>query len=137
LCLTARGGTGDELDAPKNGAPCAAPVRLSDDVGVAMAEAIRTDPEGRPEEIPPVFLGRIAIVAGKSSAQDIRARSGRPSATPAFRTRKRRASGAGSGAPRRSRPDRQEPRAPATDRVDSCRRASKAGAPGRSCVPER
>lgn len=75
LCVTAWGGTGDELDALKNGELCATPMRMSDDVGVAMAEAIRMDQEGRQEEIPLVFLGRIDIVSGKSSPEEVQAKA--------------------------------------------------------------
>jgi autoinducer 2-binding protein LuxP len=75
LCVTAWGGTGDELDALKNGELCATPMRMSDDVGVSMAEAIRMDIEGRHDEIPLVFLGRIDIVSGKSSPEDVQAKA--------------------------------------------------------------
>lgn len=64
--VTAWGGTGDELEALRNGELLATPMRMSDDVGVAMAEAIRADIEGRSEEIPLVFLGRIDIVSSES-----------------------------------------------------------------------
>ncbi len=64
--VTAWGGTGDEIDALRNGELLATPMRMSDDVGVAMAEAIRLDIEGRSDEIPLVFLGRIDIVASDS-----------------------------------------------------------------------
>lgn len=64
--VTAWGGTGDELEALRNGELLATPMRMSDDVGVAMAEAIRADIEGRSDEIPLVFLGRIDIVSSES-----------------------------------------------------------------------
>ena len=64
--VTAWGGTGDELEALRNGELLATPMRMSDDVGVAMAEAIRADLEGRADEIPLVFLGRIDIVSSAS-----------------------------------------------------------------------
>lgn len=64
--LTAWGGTGDELDALRKGELMATPMRMSDDVGVAMAEVIRADIEGRDDDIPLVFLGRIDIVSSKS-----------------------------------------------------------------------
>lgn len=78
--VTAWGGTGDEIDALKNGELLATPMRMSDDVGVAMAEAIRADIEGRKSDIPLVFLGRIDIVSGKSTPEDVEAK-----ATEAFR----------------------------------------------------
>lgn len=67
--VTAWGGTGDELDALRNGELLATPMRMSDDVGVAMAEAIRMNLEGRDAEIPLVFLGRIDIVSSASGPE--------------------------------------------------------------------
>lgn len=64
--VTAWGGTGDELEALRKGELIATPMRMSDDVGVAMAEAIRADIEGRKDDIPLVFLGRIDIVSSAS-----------------------------------------------------------------------
>ena len=64
--VTAWGGTGDELEALRKGELGATPMRMSDDVGVSMAEVIRADLEGRAEEMPLVFLGRIDIVSGDS-----------------------------------------------------------------------
>ena len=64
--VTAWGGTGDELDALRRGELGATPMRMSDDVGVSMAEVIRADIEGRGDEMPLVFLGRIDIVSGAS-----------------------------------------------------------------------
>ncbi len=66
LKVTAWGGTGDELEALRKGELIATPMRMSDDVGVAMAEAIRADIEGRKDDIPLVFLGRIDIVSSAS-----------------------------------------------------------------------
>jgi len=67
--VTAWGGTGDELVALRNGELMATPMRMSDDVGVAMAEAIRADLEGRDSDIPLVFLGRIDIVSSASGPE--------------------------------------------------------------------
>ncbi len=67
--VTAWGGTGDELDALRRGELGATPMRMSDDVGVAMAEVIRADIEGRGDEMPLVFLGRIDIVSGDSGPE--------------------------------------------------------------------
>ena len=66
VMLSAWGGTGDELEALRNGELMATPMRMSDDVGIAMAEAIRADHEGRGDDIPLVFLGRIDIVSSAS-----------------------------------------------------------------------
>ncbi|MEM7026531.1 MAG: substrate-binding domain-containing protein [Pseudomonadota bacterium] len=69
LFVTAWGGTGDELEALRAGELGATPMRMSDDVGVSMAEAIRHDLEDRGEELPLVFLGRIDIVSGDSGPE--------------------------------------------------------------------
>ncbi|MEM7695475.1 MAG: substrate-binding domain-containing protein [Pseudomonadota bacterium] len=66
IFVTAWGGTGDELEALRKGELGATPMRMSDDVGVSMAEVIRADLEGRADEMPLVFLGRIDIVSGES-----------------------------------------------------------------------
>jgi autoinducer 2-binding protein LuxP len=67
--VTAWGGTGDELEALRLGELIATPMRMSDDVGVAMAEAIRADVEGRADDIPLVFLGRIDILSSESGPE--------------------------------------------------------------------
>ena len=67
--ITAWGGTGDELEALRAGELLATPMRMGDDVGVAMAEAIRADVEGRADELPLVFLGRISIVTSESGPE--------------------------------------------------------------------
>ncbi|MFC6487783.1 substrate-binding domain-containing protein [Nitratireductor sp. GCM10026969] len=69
--VTAWGGTGDELEALRLGELAATPMRMGDDVGIAMAEAIRADLEGRTDDIPLVFLGRITIVSADSGADTI------------------------------------------------------------------
>ncbi len=66
---SAWGGTGDEIEALREGELMATPMRMSDDVGVSLAEAIRADLEGRQDEIPLVFLGRIDIVASDSGPE--------------------------------------------------------------------
>jgi autoinducer 2-binding protein LuxP len=73
IFVTAWGGTGDELEALRAGELGATPMRMSDDVGVSMAEAIRADLEGRGDELPLVFLGRITIVSGDSGAEAVNA----------------------------------------------------------------
>lgn len=67
--LSAWGGTGDELVALRNGELMATPMRMSDDVGVAIAEAIRSDIEGQADQLPLVFLGRIDIVSSASGPE--------------------------------------------------------------------
>lgn len=68
---TGWGGTGLELDAIRRGELDATPMRMGDDVGAATAEAIRADLEGRAEELPLVFLGRITVAHDQMSAEEI------------------------------------------------------------------
>lgn len=68
---TGWGGTGLELDAIRNGELDATPMRMGDDVGAATAEAIKAHLEGRAEELPLVFLGRITIAHDNMSKQEI------------------------------------------------------------------
>ncbi|MEM8693617.1 MAG: substrate-binding domain-containing protein [Pseudomonadota bacterium] len=68
---TGWGGTGLELDAIRRGELDATPMRMGDDVGAATAEAIKADLEGRAEELPFVFLGRITVAHDQMSADEI------------------------------------------------------------------
>ncbi len=68
---TAWGGTSLELDAIREGTLDATPMRMSDDVGAAAAEAIKAVLEGRSEELPLVFLGRMSIAHKGLSAAEI------------------------------------------------------------------
>ncbi len=69
IFITAWGGTGDELEALRDGLLDATPMRMGDDFGVSIAEIIKADLEGRQDDIPLVFLGRITI-AHKGLARD-------------------------------------------------------------------
>ncbi|MEO0821905.1 MAG: substrate-binding domain-containing protein [Pseudomonadota bacterium] len=68
---TGWGGTGLELEAIRRGELDATPMRMGDDVGAATAEAIRADLEGRNDELPMVFLGRITVAHDGMSAEEI------------------------------------------------------------------
>jgi autoinducer 2-binding protein LuxP len=68
---TGWGGTGLELEAIRRGELDATPMRMGDDVGAATAEAIKADLEGRAEELPLVFLGRITVAHDQMSAEEI------------------------------------------------------------------
>ncbi|MEO1469730.1 MAG: substrate-binding domain-containing protein [Pseudomonadota bacterium] len=68
---TGWGGTGLELDAIRRGELDATPMRMGDDVGAATAEAIKADLEGRAEELPFVFLGRITVAHDQMSVDEI------------------------------------------------------------------
>ena len=68
---TGWGGTGLELDAIRRGELNATPMRMGDDVGAATAEAIKADMEGRADELPLVFLGRITVAHDELSADEL------------------------------------------------------------------
>ncbi len=68
---TGWGGTGLELDAIRRGELDATPMRMGDDVGAATAEAIKAHMEGRSEELPLVFLGRITVAHDQMSIEEI------------------------------------------------------------------
>ncbi|MEM9198291.1 MAG: substrate-binding domain-containing protein [Pseudomonadota bacterium] len=70
---TGWGGTGLELEAIRRGELDATPMRMSDDVGAATAEAIKADLEGRNDELPLVFLGRITVAHDQMSLEEINA----------------------------------------------------------------
>ena len=68
---TGWGGTGLELEAIRRGELDATPMRMGDDVGAATAEAIKYHLEGRADELPFVFLGRITIAHDGMSVEEI------------------------------------------------------------------
>ncbi|MEM7463054.1 MAG: substrate-binding domain-containing protein [Pseudomonadota bacterium] len=68
---TGWGGTGLELDAIRAGTLDATPMRMGDDVGAATAEAIKADMEGRADDLPMVFLGRITIAHDEMSPEEL------------------------------------------------------------------
>jgi len=68
---TGWGGTGLELDAIRRGELNATPMRMGDDVGAATAEAIKADMEGRADELPLVFLGRITVAHDELAAEEL------------------------------------------------------------------
>ncbi|MEM7128421.1 MAG: substrate-binding domain-containing protein [Chloroflexota bacterium] len=68
---TGWGGTGLELEAIRAGQLDATPMRMGDDVGAATAEAIKADLEGRSDELPLVFLGRITVAHDELSLEEI------------------------------------------------------------------
>lgn len=70
---TGWGGTGLELDAIRRGELDATPMRMGDDVGAATAEAIKAHLEGRGDELPFVFLGRITIAHDEMSDEELTA----------------------------------------------------------------
>lgn len=68
---TGWGGTGIELDAIRRRELNATPMRMGDDVGAATAEAIRYHLEGRADELPFVFLGRITVAHDEMTDEEL------------------------------------------------------------------
>ncbi|WP_417260312.1 substrate-binding domain-containing protein [Celeribacter sp.] len=68
---TAWGGTSLELDAIRDGTLDATPMRMSDDIGSAAAESVKAVLEGRADELPLVFLGRMVIAHKGMSGEEI------------------------------------------------------------------
>ena len=64
------GGGSSELQALREGRIDFTVMRINDDNGVAMAEAIALDAQGRAAEVPTVYAGRLAVVA-RDSAEDV------------------------------------------------------------------
>ena len=71
IVSTGWGGTGLELDAIRRGELDATPMRMGDDVGAAAAEAVKYHLEGREDELPLVFLGRILVAHDEMSADEL------------------------------------------------------------------
>lgn len=65
------GGGSSELEAIKQGKMDVTIMRMNDDNGVAMAEAIRLDVEGKTEKIPTVYSGDFALVKKGISQQEL------------------------------------------------------------------
>jgi len=61
IYITGWGGTKQELDLIKKGALNVTPMRISDDIGVATAEAIKLLVEKRDKEVPFIYFGRITL----------------------------------------------------------------------------
>lgn len=68
---TGWGGTGLELEAMRRGELDATPMRMGDDVGAAVAEAIKYHMEDRGDELPQIFLGRITIANDEMSIEEL------------------------------------------------------------------
>ncbi|MDK9738172.1 substrate-binding domain-containing protein [Vibrio sp. D404a] len=63
--VTGWGGTSKEIEKIRSDELDATPMRMSDDLGVATAEAIKFHLEQRESEVPLVYLGRITVVHNK------------------------------------------------------------------------
>ncbi|MBN3492914.1 substrate-binding domain-containing protein [Vibrio neptunius] len=62
IYVTGWGGTAKEIEKIRSDELDATPMRMSDDLGVATAEAIKFHLENRADEIPLIYLGRISVV---------------------------------------------------------------------------
>lgn len=71
IFVTGWGGTAKEIDKIKSGELNATPMRMSDDLGVATAEAIKLYLESRPNEVPRIYLGRITVVSSQMPQSQI------------------------------------------------------------------
>lgn len=69
--ITGWGGTEKELQLIQQKKLNATPMRLSDDLGVASAEAIRFILEGKESQLPTIYLGRITIADDRFSTEDL------------------------------------------------------------------
>ncbi|CAK1871725.1 autoinducer 2-binding periplasmic protein LuxP [Vibrio crassostreae] len=65
IYVTGWGGTAIEIEKIRSDELDATPMRMSDDLGVATAEAIKFHLEEREAEVPLVYLGRITVVHNK------------------------------------------------------------------------
>jgi autoinducer 2-binding protein LuxP len=65
------GGGSEELELIARGRLTATAMRMDDDSGVAIAEAIALDQSGRRAEVPPVYAGTFALVTSKDPRQRI------------------------------------------------------------------
>lgn len=70
---TGWGGTALELETIRKGELDATPMRMGDDVGAAAAEAVKYHLEGRADELPFVFLGRILVAHGEMDEAELSA----------------------------------------------------------------
>lgn len=71
IFVTGWGGTAKEIEEIRLGKLNATPMRMSDDLGVATAEAIKYYLEGRAEQVPIIYLGRITVASSKMSSDEL------------------------------------------------------------------
>lgn len=73
IAVNGWGGGSAELAALANGDLDVTVMRLNDDNGVAMAEAIRLELLGRKKEVPTIFSGEFILVTGDNSPEELNA----------------------------------------------------------------
>ena len=71
IFVTGWGGTAKEIEKIKQGELNATPMRMSDDLGVATAEAIKLYLEERAYMVPKIYLGRITIATSKMTTEQL------------------------------------------------------------------
>lgn len=71
IYVTGWGGTAKEIEKIRAGELDATPMRMSDDLGVATAEAIKFHLEGRASEVPLIYLGRITVVHNQMKESEL------------------------------------------------------------------
>lgn len=71
IYVTGWGGTAKEIEKIRSDELDATPMRMSDDLGVATAEAIKFHLEGRQTEVPLIYLGRITVVHNKMDDEEL------------------------------------------------------------------
>ncbi|CZF80909.1 Autoinducer 2-binding periplasmic protein LuxP precursor [Grimontia celer] len=71
IYVTGWGGTAKEIEKIRAGELDATPMRMSDDLGVATAEAIKFHIEGRASEVPLIYLGRITVVHNQMEESEL------------------------------------------------------------------
>ena len=71
IYLTGWGGTAKEIDKIRTQELDATPMRVSDDLGVATAEAMKYFVEKREKAVPLIYLGRISVVHSGMSEEEL------------------------------------------------------------------
>ena len=71
IYVTGWGGTAKEIEKIRSDELDATPMRMSDDLGVATAEAIKFHLEGREGDVPRIYLGRITVVHSEMDEEEL------------------------------------------------------------------
>ncbi|WP_394246459.1 substrate-binding domain-containing protein [Vibrio profundi] len=71
IYVTGWGGTAKEIEKIRSDELDATPMRMSDDLGVATAEAIKFHLEGRETDVPRIYLGRITVVHSEMDDEEL------------------------------------------------------------------
>lgn len=71
IYVTGWGGTAKEIEKIRSDQLNATPMRMSDDLGVATAEAIKFHLKGREADVPRIYLGRITVVHNEMNDEEL------------------------------------------------------------------